>query len=139
MRKISSGGYEFDIDQSDRTRRATGTLQLNPSQGRSKRTQRAAGGSDRLPSDHGGHYIARAFNGPKGKFNHFAQDAGFNKSEYRSLELHWGKLIKKGHKVTVDIRPRYAGHSQRPESLDVTYYAAGMRHYKSFPNKKKGN
>ncbi|MEQ1549389.1 MAG: DNA/RNA non-specific endonuclease [Chakrabartia sp.] len=138
MRRISSGGYDFDIDQSDRTRRATGTLRLNPSQGRSKRTQRAAGGSDRLPSDHGGHYIARAFNGPKGKFNHFAQDAGFNKSEYRSLEVLWSGFIKKGNKVKVDIVPKYIETSQRPSYIDVTYYVDGKRNFIRFPNSRKG-
>jgi DNA/RNA non-specific endonuclease len=72
------------------------------------------------------------------KFNHLAQDAKINQSAYRSLEIQWGKLLKKGHKVTVDIVPHYEGQSQRPSSIDVTYYIDGERHHQSFPNSRKG-
>jgi DNA/RNA non-specific endonuclease len=136
--KITQHGYDFEIDQIDRTRRVSGTLKLNSTQGRSRPNQNAAGKPDRLPSDHGGHYIAREFNGPTEKFNHLAQDAKINQSAYRSLEIQWGKLIKKGHKVTVDIVPHYEGQSQRPSSIDVTYYIDGERQHQSFPNSRKG-
>jgi DNA/RNA non-specific endonuclease len=138
MRRITSNGYDFDVDASSRTHKAAGVLRLNPGQGRSKRAQRAAGEADRLSSDQGGHFIAREFDGPKARFNHFAQDAKFNKSEYRSLEVKWKGLIKRGHKVKVDIGARYEGQSQRPTRIDVTYYVDGEPSRTSFPNSSKG-
>jgi HK97 family phage portal protein len=138
LRRETRNGYDYDIDEKDRTRRVLGILTLEPSQGRSKRNQLAAGGPDRLPVDQGGHYIAREFNGPTDKFNHFAQNATFNKSEYRKLELQWKGLIEKGSEVNVDITPRYEGLSQRPETISVTYHVDGERHYKTFLNAKKG-
>jgi hypothetical protein len=37
---------------------------LNPSQGRNKAAHLKAGGKDRRPTDVGGHYLGRRFNGP---------------------------------------------------------------------------
>ena len=135
-RRITSNGYHFDMDSSDQTRSASGTLRLNPAQRRSKPAQLAAGKPDRLSTDQGGHFIAREFNGPRDKFNHFAQDAHFNKSAYRSLELQWRGLIEKRHIVDVLIVPHYDGQSKRPSRLDLTYYVDGKLRFKSFPNKK---
>ncbi len=122
----------------NRTAKAGGTLKIDRDQGRSRRVQRDAGKPDRLPTDQGGHFIAREFGGPKQDFNHFAQDAGFNKSEYRKLELQWRSLTEKGQKVKVEIVPRYQGDSKRPSLLDVSYEVGGERRTKTFVNPKKG-
>ena len=91
-------GYDFGIDATGRMREVFGTLTSNPDQIRSRRSQAEAGGADRLPTDQGGHYIARRFNGPTEAFNHFAQDANFNRGEYRALENIWAGA-KHNHQV----------------------------------------
>lgn len=97
--RIDAKGYAFDLDALSRTRKVTGTLASNPNQGRSRSSQRTAGGRDRLPGDEGGHYIARRFDGPTQAFNHFAQNGNFNKSAYLGLENRWAAAQKLGKKV----------------------------------------
>jgi HK97 family phage portal protein len=137
-RKISAGGYNFEADTQDRTVRAHGQLRLVPEQPRSRSSQRDAGKPDRLPKDHGGHFIGRQFGGPETRYNHFAQNARFNSSDYKSLENDWKRELKAGRQVRVDIRTLYPRNSKRPERLNVTYYVNGKRLFRSFPNLKQG-
>jgi DNA/RNA non-specific endonuclease len=137
-KKISAGGYHFEADEQDRTVRAHGDLRLQPDQRRSKPEQSRAGKPDRMPEDHGGHFIGRQFGGPEISYNHFAQNARFNTSGYRKLENLWKKQLKAGKKVHVDIGVLYAGDSRRPRWLNVTYYTAGKRYLEPFANTKKG-
>lgn len=89
---IHSNGYDFSIDAHARQRQISGELTLQ-SQLRSRRAQADAGKPDRRATDDGGHYIAARFNGPREWFNHFAQDANFNRGSYRALEDKWVKAI----------------------------------------------
>jgi LysM repeat protein len=132
------GSYTFKIDRIRRFRGVTGELQLGPVAMRSRRAQREAGGADRLHTDDGGHYVAVGFNGPRDWFNHFAQDANFNRGTYRILEKGWAKALRAGHKVFVDIVPHYTGLSHRPDSLTVTWYVDGERISRTLPNKRSG-
>lgn len=127
-------GYEFQIDALSRMREVYGLLSFTLSPVRSRRTQLEAGKPDRRASDDGGHYIAARFNGPRDGFNHFAQDANFNRGAYRIIENGWAKEMRAGHKVFVDIVPHYAGTSQRPDRIVVTWYIDGEKHSKKFPN-----
>ena len=103
LRREVRNGYEYQIDETGRTRRVLGTLKLADKQVRSKTAQAQAGGADRRPADDGGHYIAARFNGPTDAFNHFAQDANFNRGEYRLLEDQWARAKRAGRDVTVKI------------------------------------
>lgn len=132
---ITKNGYIYGFDSSHRTNRVTGTLVLEPA-GRSKQNQANAGKPDRLPKDHGGHYIAQRFNGPTDAFNHFAQNGNFNKSGYARLEYKWEMSIKKGYKVSVDIRPAYEGVSRRPYKINVIYEIDGKKREKEFYNQE---
>jgi len=134
---VTDHGYQFTIDGEGRTRIVSGAITLNPDQGRSKENQLAAGGSDRLPSDQGGHYIAREFNGPTEAYNHFAQDANFNQSGYRKLENLWGATTRRGEKVHVTIGAEYEDGSRRPYEIDVDYTIAGVTERKEFPNRSE--
>jgi hypothetical protein len=136
IRKISAGGYSFEADSQDRTVRAYGELRLQPDQPRSRSAQDNAGKPNREPKDHGGHYIAREFGGPEISYNHFAQNARFNSSDYRKLENEWKKELKAGKKVSVDIRSTYRDKSRRPDRISVTYFANGKFQFQSFPNPK---
>jgi hypothetical protein len=134
---VVSGGYRFEADTGGRAARVSGTLRLQPDQRRSRRNQRDAGKPDRLDSDHGGHFIAREFGGPEIALNHFAQDAGVNRGEYRSLELSWKADLKRGKRVTVEIKPIYLGRARRPSSLRVTYVVNGRRIFRKIPNQPR--
>jgi predicted ribonuclease toxin of YeeF-YezG toxin-antitoxin module len=138
VRKISASGYNFEADTQDRTVRAHGELRLVPEQPRSRSSQRDAGKPDRLPKDHGGHFIGRQFGGPETPYNHFAQNARFNNSEYRKLENDWKREIQAGKKVRVDIRAAYGGNSRRPSGIHVIYNVNGDIQQRLFPNIKKG-
>lgn len=137
-RKVERNGYLYEIDEQNRTRRVSGEITLNPEQGRSPAAQRAAGGGDRRDTDHGGHYIARRFNGPTEAFNHFAQDASFNRRDYAKLENQWERAKRQGKQVRVKIIPVYEGRSQRPSALNVWFYIDGKEGSYQLPNEPKG-
>ena len=137
-RKVWSNGYLYEIDTHGRTRRVSGELAENPNQKRSRKSQRGAGGSDRRPTDEGGHYIARRFNGPTEAFNHFAQDRNFNHEDYARLEEQWARAKRLGKKVRVKIAPVYEGDSQRPSVLNVWFWIDGNLESHRFPNEPKG-
>ena len=94
LRHVIRNGYDYGIDVQDRTRTVSGTLTLELAP-RSRSAQAEAGGTDRLPTDEGEHYIARRFNGPTETFDHFAQDASTNRGRYRALENEWA-MAKRG-------------------------------------------
>jgi hypothetical protein len=113
-------------------------LTFNAAQPRSRASQAGAGGSDRLSDDDGGHYIARRFNGPTEAFNHFAQNASFNRGGYRALEDQWAKAKREGKKVLVNITPEYIGRSKRPSWIDVRFMVDNEIRSVRFPNASKG-
>lgn len=136
---IERNGYRFDIDQTGRTRSASGQLRLENGGTRSRQAQTQAGGSDRKPTDDGGHYIAARFGGPTARFNHFAQDRNFNRGAYRRIEKGWAESISKGQKVSVSITPNYEGNSQRPDQIVVVWIVDGKRMKRTFANRHGGN
>jgi LysM repeat protein len=137
-RRETKNGYDFHIDIAARTRHTYGQLSLAVSISRSRRNQARAGKPDRRATDDGGHFIAARFNGPPDGFNHFAQDASFNRGAYRAMEDRWAKELRGGHKVFVDILPLYHGISKRPYELTVTWFVDGRRFKNKFPNEGRG-
>lgn len=137
-RTVERNGYRYEIDDRNRTRRISGEITLNSDQGRSRTAQLAAGGSDRRKSDHGGHYIARRFNGPKEAFNHFAQDSSFNRTDYAKLENEWERAKREKKQVRIKIVPKFEGNSQRPSGLNVVFWIDGIKGGEKFPNEPKG-
>lgn len=137
-RHVSRNGYDYEIDERGRTRQVSGTLVLAPPQPRSRRLQRSAGGTDRLPKDDGGHYIAPRFNGPTEAFNHFAQDSNVNRGRYRAIEDEWAREKRAGHRITVAIVPHFRALSQRPTTIDVVFYVDGVKRSVKLPNEREG-
>ncbi len=135
---VERNGYTYKLDGASRTTQITGALTLDPDQARSRSAQAGAGGTDRLSTDDGGHYVAVRFNGPTDTFNHFAQDANFNRGEYRVLENEWASDIKRGKTVWVKIVPRYVGSSQRPSAIHVSFTVNGVPGERNFSNAPKG-
>ena len=134
---IRKNGYDFTVDPHARTRRVSGEIRLW-TQPRSRGAQSGAGKPDRRITDDGGHYVAARFNGPRDIFDHFAQDANFNRGAYRVLEDKWAKAVRSGNRVFVDIIPHYRGSSMRPFKLDVVWVIDGNRLFRSFANEKQG-
>lgn len=132
-RRESRNGYDYQIDIISRPRRASGLITLAEKAKRSRKSQGSV--PDRAEKDDGGHYIAARFNGPTDSFNHFAQNANFNRGGYRVLEDLWAAETRAGKKVFVDIVPHYQGASRRPWELGVTWYVDGRKYFKNFPNK----
>lgn len=133
-----ANGYNFYTDVAERIQRVKADLYLGDGK-RSRTTQANAGKPDRLQSDHGGHIIARRFNGPRYFFNHFAQDASFNKRAYASLEEFWARQKMAKHNVRLDIHFFYDGMSRRPSSLLVEYWIDGKHRFRRFPNSPEAN
>lgn len=135
---VQKNGYTYQIDDLHRSRDINGELQNGPPGERSRRTGLQAGRPDRRPTDDGGHYIARRFNGPRDAFNHFAQDRNFNRGAYREMERLWAMEIAAGRKVNVRITPKYHGDSQRPSSIRVISTINGKKVIRNFPNEPSG-
>jgi len=129
-------GYEYQIDDKGRTRKVSGALVLASKQVRSRTAQAQAGGVERQPSDDGGHYIAARFSGPTDAFNHFAQNANFNRGGYRVLEDEWARDKRTGRTVTVRIVPKFDGGSVRPSVIDVWWKVDGKEKSAKFSNKR---
>ena len=136
FRTIVRHGYAYQIDSRGRTRRVTGALTISNAPRRSRAAQARAGGADRRHSDDGGHYIAARFNGPTEAFNHFAQDANFNRGGYRALEDRWAGAKRAGKTVTVTIVPQFEQKSTRPSRIDVWFTIDGRLEGQKFPNER---
>lgn len=137
-RHVRKNGYGFQIDVIERMRHVQGEITVTSTHQRSRQSQAQAGGADRRTTDDGGHYIAARFNGPRDAFNHFAQDASFNRGAYRALEDGWAREVRAGRRVFVDIVPHYRGASARPYKLTVTWQMDGRRQTREFRNERKG-
>ena len=136
FRTVVRNGYTYQIDSQGRTRHVSGTLTVADVPLRSRALQSQAGGAARRVGDDGGHYIAARFNGPTEAFNHFAQDANFNRGSYRLLEDDWARDKRAGKSVTVKIVPRFDGGSVRPSTIDVWWTANGRTRSLKFPNER---
>lgn len=137
FRAVLRNGYTYQIDSRERTRRVSGALSVADLPIRSRALQRQAGGAERRASDDGGHYIASRFNGPTEAFNHFAQDANFNRGGgYRVLKDEWARDKRAGRAVTVKIIPRFDGSSARPSVIDVWWTVDGNSRSLKFPNER---
>lgn len=137
-RRQSSNGYDALIDVLSRPRKIFGELSSAERPRRSRRLQVQAGGRDRRPTDDGGHYIAGRFNGPLESFNHFAQDANFNRGAYRLLEGQWADNKRAGRKVFIEIVPHYPGRSLRPDQIVITWSVGGHKRKATFSNESGG-
>lgn len=136
FRRVTKNGYDFELDSDDNMRRASGAITLGTEK-RNRRDQLIAGGVDRRPTDDGGHYIARRFNGPPDSFNLFPQDTNFNRGKYRLLEDEWARARRAGKKVEIEIVPRFEAGSKRPTELDVFFVIDGNPNSLKLPNEKQ--
>jgi predicted ribonuclease toxin of YeeF-YezG toxin-antitoxin module len=123
---IVKNGYTYHFDDAGRVAKVEGELKLNKAQGRNTKAQLDAGGADRLPTDQGGHFAGRRFDGPMEDFNHFAQNGNFNNSAYKKLENSWQKTLENGGAVKIEIVPNYPGGSLRPNEIIIKQWIDGV-------------
>ena len=74
--------------------------------------------------DHGGHLIAKIFNGSGDIDNLVAMDRLVNQSEYRRVENAIKKAVKEGNVVSVEIDVIRNG-SKRPSEFTISYSING--------------
>src|SRR3546814_5634025 len=96
MSRESKNGYDFYMDMLARVRKVHGQLFLGPTTARSRFNQIQAGKPDRRSGDDRGHFIAARFTVPNDSFNHFPQDANFNRSASKALENSWANDLRAG-------------------------------------------
>ncbi len=70
-----------------------------------------------MPDDHGGHLIARIFNGSGDSDNLIAMNGNLNQGEFKKLENRWATALNEGKSVKVKITPIYEGNSVRFEII----------------------
>ncbi|SDZ06522.1 DNA/RNA non-specific endonuclease, partial [Thermoactinomyces sp. DSM 45892] len=114
-------GYNFKTDEHARLTSAEGDLQAGKTYPRNGNDQLKVGGGDRLSDDQGGHLIAHVFKGSGLSDNLVPMNGNLNKGAWKRMENQWGRSLKNGEKVKVDIKVNYEGTSQRPSSFDVRY------------------
>ena len=128
-------GYSYTLDEAGRTTRVEGQLVSNPAQVRNARAQLDAGGEFRLPTDEGGHFVGRRFDGPLDDFNHFSQNMNLNRGAYKALENSWQRALDKGQSVYIELKPTYPGNSLRPSVLEVNHTIDGVLYQTVFKNR----
>lgn len=136
---IHKNGYTFHRDHAERTTLVVGDLAFAKTPVRSTQIQRAAGKPDRRSDDDGGHFIAARSDGPSDAFNHFAQQANFNRGNYRVMEDRWADKLRAGKHVSVTIAVHYPGSSRRPDVIDVNWKVdKGQPRSQRFFNEREG-
>ena len=123
---IDSNGYKYTTDNKGCISKVEGTLKSAPGT-RNPYAQRTVGGTDRLPTDDGGHLIGTQFNGSGEIDNLVPQSSNINRAggEWYKMEQTWKEAIKERKTVEVDIRPIYSNSSSRPDSFAIQYKING--------------
>jgi LysM repeat protein len=134
---VKEKSLTFRLDLTGRTQDVVGLLSQSATV-RSRRLQSDAGKPDRRTTDDGGHFIAPRFGGPKEAYNHFAQDANFNRGAYRTMEEIWAKAQRESKDVYVRIDVRYPDDERRPSRLKIEWVINGKRDSRDFGNEKGG-
>lgn len=129
----SSCGYNYKTDSLGRISNYSGKLKLQNGV-RNKAAQVAAGGSDRLANDDGGHLIATIFGGSGTSENLVAMNSSINRGEYKKLENLWASALSAGKTVSVDGQCLYNGNSERPSKFIITYIIDGIKNKTSIIN-----
>jgi filamentous hemagglutinin len=132
-------GYSYDTDAEGRVTAIRGTL-IAKTGDRNAYQQRVAGGTDRLSTDDGGHFIATVFKGPGERINLALMDFNLNRGAWKAMENRWTEALKTGKQVEVTIDVTYAEGSRRPTYYVVKYTISGSmpvrRRFKNSPGGK---
>ncbi len=121
----TADGYKYSTDELGRIDEADGMLVRGDGE-RNEYAQSIIGREDRLPTDDGGHLIARIFKGSGDIDNLVPMDATLNRGDWKAMENTWKRALDEGGEVRVKIRPIYEGSSTRPVSFVAKYSIEGQ-------------
>lgn len=118
------GAYTYTQNAHGKT--ASGVIRLGAQSQRDPAAQRAAGGVEREPGDHGGHLIAHSLGGRNDASNLDAQSAEVNQRGQRAIENKVAELAgDPNNKVYMEVSNYSSFHSdgspgQRPDASMIT-------------------
>lgn len=117
-------GYTYYTDADRNITKVSGIIELNDAK-RIPSAQKAIVEQTGIPGeDHGGHLIAKIFNGSGDIDNLVAMDRVVNQSEYRRVENAIKKAVMEGNVVSVEIEVIRNG-SKRPSGFKFSYSVNG--------------
>lgn len=123
MPKIDFTGKpgEYTYTQSKYGKEAYGVVQNGATSARNPNAQRAVGGADREPGDHGGHLIPHSQGGRNDESNLDAQNANVNQIGQRSIEREVSQLANDPNKtVYLDVQNYSRPGVDRPDCTMIT-------------------
>lgn len=132
-------GYTYTTDKQGRTISVSGKLTINE-EGQANRKMSDSieiiGKGYQKATDDRGHLIGHQFNGPDSLENLVPQDAKINRGNYKRLEDHLAKLLKKDYDITVNIVSVYSQRSYRPDAIFYFYTVNDNAFTVLFPNEE---
>jgi hypothetical protein len=131
---IVDNRFVYVTDGAGRVTKASTTLDRLSGGDRSGYQQTKAGGTDRLPTDQGGHIFGSVFGAPGERINLTAMDQGVNQKTYRAMEKTWQDDVASGKKIDVEVDIRYPKGSQRPSSYNVNWTVDDKAYSQEFEN-----
>ena len=132
-----SNGYTYTTDKQGRIISASGKLNINEEgQANRKMSDSIAiiGKGYQKSTDDRGHLIGHQFNGSDSLENLVPQDSKINQGNFKRLEDHLAKLVKKGYDVTANVVPVYSQRSHRPDAIFYFYTVNDNAFTVLFPN-----
>ena len=119
-------GYTYQTDADRNITKVFGIVELKDAQRIPSAQKAIVEQTGRPGEDHGGHLIAKIFNGSGDIDNLVAMDRLVNQSEYRRIENAIKKAVKEGNVVSVEINVIRNG-SKRPSGFEFSYSINGER------------
>ena len=132
-------GNVYTTDENGRIVHVEAVPESSPENPRDNSAQQRCGGEDRLPTDHGGHVVARDLGGDSGEGNLVAMDSRINQSDYTLMENDVKAALDEGKEVTTKTDISYDGDSERPDKITVTVTIDGKDTVYKFDNNMDGS
>ena len=117
-------GYTYYTDADRNITKVSGIIELNDAKRIPSAQKAIVEQTGRPGEDHGGHLIAKIFNGSGDIDNLVAMDRVVNQSEYRRVENAIKKAVMEGNVVSVEIEVIRNG-SKRPSEFKFSYSING--------------
>ena len=116
---MKPGDYVYGQDENGKY--AYGVVRCGATSDRNPGAQRAAGGAERQPDDHGGHLIAHCLGGRNDETNLDAQNANVNQRGQRHIEQQVSDLANDPNKtVFMSVENYCSNGSERPDATMIT-------------------
>ena len=120
-------GYQYKTDAQSRITSVSGELHMKDREGRLpiRNSMQEIAGGDARETDDRGHLVGDQFDGSNGLENLVPMAKDLNRGAYLNLEREFAAAKKAGKDVSVDIKVKYDGPSNRPSRFDIRYNIDG--------------